>query len=160
MNLNDPVIYIPIITVILNNLFSQLLAWLKTKGDNKNQKDIENYKRRIVEQELRKQQASEIADLLCLHTKHNYEREPDINSNRYELQKKYWQLSLCLEPHLLRQVHEVFRNSSNFGLTPKETLIAARKLILEDENDPIIADELYHFDPQNPSSKRDIHKDA
>lgn len=109
-------------------------------------KALQVFKQQISWEDKRKQQASEIAELLSLWLKPSYDKKMDYNLGKYEFQKKYWQLALWLDAEVLDAVHNAFASANNPGITHKEALIAVRKLFIGKE-DPIRPEHLYDFPP-------------
>jgi hypothetical protein len=109
-------------------------------------KALELFKQQIAWEEKRKQQAAEVADLFSLWLLANYDKTRDPNLINYELQKKYWELVLWLDAPVLQAVHEAFKSASNPGITHKKALIAVRRIYVG-QNDPILPEELHHWNP-------------
>jgi len=76
----------------------------------------------------------------------DYDKKGDRNLNLYSLQRKYWELVLWLDAAVLQAVHNAFKQASNPGISHKEALITVRRKFVGND-DPIRAEELYHWDP-------------
>ena len=108
---------------------------------------LEVFKQELGWKEKRRLQAAEIADILSLwRGRFKYDKTKDENLDRYELQKKYWQIALWLDAPVLRAVNQAFASSDNPGITHKAALIAVRKIIVGN-HDPIQPEELCHWEP-------------
>ncbi len=118
-------------------------------------KAVEEFKQQLGWEEKRRLQAAEIADMLSLwRGRSKYDKTKDENLDRYELQKKYWQLALWLDAPVLKAVHQAFASWENPGITHKTALIAVRRLFVGND-DPIQPDEIFSFDevPKNVKKK-------
>jgi len=121
-------------------------ARLKESISAEYKKALEVFKQELGWEDKRKQQAAELAELFSLWLQSNYDKTKDKNIGRYELQKKYWQLVLWLDPPVLRAIHKAFASSGNPGITHKEALIAVRRLFVGND-DPIQPQDLQHWEP-------------
>jgi hypothetical protein len=108
-------------------------------------KAFEQFKQRIAWDEKRKQQAAELAELLSLWVRGNFNQTGDPNLMRYELQKKYWESVFWLDAPVLRAINRAF-TAAEPTMAYREALIAVRRLYLGAE-DPISAEELVQWTP-------------
>jgi hypothetical protein len=107
---------------------------------------LETFKSQIRWEEKRKEEAAEMAELFSLWLKSEYYPSENVDEIRYDLQLKYWRQLLWVDAPVLRAIHEAFKGAGEPGTGHKHALIAARKLLVG-RDDPIAADELWHFDP-------------
>ena len=132
------------ITVIL----LALLVFIAKKSISAEyKKSLENYKQMLLWESVKKEKATAIAEILSLWLLHNYDKKRDRNLINYELQRKYWELSLWLDAPILRILNKPLIKKGPPGISHKKALSAVRKLILGDCNDPIKPKEFVHFDP-------------
>ena len=136
-----PTIVLPLVGFLLKET---LITNIKEKISSDYRKQIEVYKIEIETENRRRLQSKEVADLLSLWLKTSYEKADDENQNRYELQKKYWELAMILDEPILEAVNEAFKN--NQGIKHKEAIIKIRKMFLGSK-DKIKAEDLFHWDP-------------
>lgn len=105
-------------------------------------KALEMFKNRIAWEDMRKQQAAELADLFSLWMRHFYYPKEDVNAIRYALQRKYWELSLYLDPPVLQAVHDALTTPAGTGTVKHiQALVKVRKLFLG-ADDPIRWEEM------------------
>jgi len=102
------------------------------------------FKARIVWENRRREQTSQIAELISLWIVRNYDKKRDKNQILYDTQKKYWELVLWLEAPQLRALNKAFRGGGAGYY--KEALILARKKIVGAKDD-VKVEELLHWDP-------------
>jgi hypothetical protein len=110
---------------------------------------LEEFRSRVAWEQKRKEQASEVADVVSLWLKGNYDTKTDPNLTLYELQRRYWGLALWVDAPILRALHEALASPGNPGILHKKALIAVRKLYIGND-DPITPEELYHW-PARPA---------
>lgn len=136
-------------TAILGATLAFLLkTWVSTQIKEsiaaEYEKSVEAFKNRLEWDDKKKLQAAQVAELISVFLKQPYFADADVNHIRYELQRKYWEMSLWLDPSVLRAVHKTFNSYADVGLTHKEALIEVRRLFLG-ADDPIRPDELHHW---------------
>jgi len=130
--------------ILLKNWIS---VRLKESISAEYKKALEEFKQQLGWEEKRRLQAAEIADILSLwRGRFKYDKTKDENLDRYELQKKYWQIALWLDAPVLRAVHQAFASSDNPGITHKVALIAVRRLFVG-KDAPIQPQDLQHWEP-------------
>lgn len=115
---------------------------------------VNRLKESIRWESVKKEKAVAIVEVLSLWLFHNYDKKLDRNLNRYELQRKYWELSMWMDAPTLRILNKALREKVSAGISHKKALSAVRKLILGDRNDPIKAEDFLHWDPIDISSNR------
>lgn len=86
-----------------------------------------------------------MAEIFSLWYAHNYDQTHDVNYYRYELQKKYWELSLWLDAPIFKAVNDALITSGP-TIKHKEALSAVRKMLLDNPNDPIPPGDWCHWD--------------
>jgi hypothetical protein len=118
------------------------------------QKALEEYKGSLQWESRRREQATQIAELISLWVAGNYDKRLDKNLARYQIQKKYWELALWLEPCVLRALNKAFTGDQFTTLRYKEALIAVRKAIVgaTDDIQPL---ELVHWNPVDASAEQE-----
>lgn len=114
---------------------------------------VNRLKESIRWESVKKEKAAAIVEVLSLWLLHNYDKKLDRNLNRYELQRKYWELSLWLDAPTLRILNKALFKKDSAGISHKKALSAVRKLILGDRNDPVEAEEFIHWDPVDTNRK-------
>lgn len=114
---------------------------------------VNHLKESIRWESVKKEKATAIAEIISLWLLHNYDKKRDPNLIRYELQRKYWELSLWLDASTLRILNKALIKKVPAGISHKEALSAVRKLILGDRNDPIEAEDFVHWDPVDTNKK-------
>jgi len=107
---------------------------------------LERLRSELSWEEKRRIQAIGLPELFSLWLKGSYDKDENPNRDKYLLQKKYWELVPWLDADVLRAVHRAFANSGKPGVTHKEALIAVRRAFCG-KDDPITAEELYHWSP-------------
>jgi hypothetical protein len=108
-------------------------------------------KARITWEIRRREQTSQIAELVSLWVVRGYDKTRDENLVRWEAQKKYWELALWLKAPVLRALNEAVKGG---GAGPyKDAMILARKMIVGRKDD-VKAGELVHWMPvEEPGQK-------
>ena len=132
-------------------IISLLKLWisvrLKESISAEYKKALEEFKQQLGWEEKRRLQAAEIGNILSLwRGRYKYDKTKDENLDRYELQKKYWQIALWLDAPVLKALNQAFASSDNPGNTHKDALIAVRRLFVGND-DPIQPEELCHWEP-------------
>jgi hypothetical protein len=157
MNWSDILLTSGLTTALTAALGFLLKEWISTRLKEsigaEYKKALELFKQQIAWEERRKQQAGEVAELFSLWLRANYDKTTDPNLQLYELQKKYWGLVFWLDAPILRAIHDAFRSASDPGLTHKKALIAVRRMYVGSD-DPVVADELYHWNPVPPPANQ------
>lgn len=150
MNWSNILLTSGLTTLLMGALGFLLKEWVSTRLREsigaEYKKALELFKQQIAWEEKRKQQAAEIADLFSLWLQHNYDKSRDVDLIRYDLQKKYWELVFWLDAPILQAVHQAFASASNPGISHKQALIAVRQIYLG-KDDPILPNDLFHWDP-------------
>lgn len=109
------------------------------------------FKSRITWEIRRREQTSQIAELVSLWVVRGYDKTRDENLVRYEAQKKYWELALWLKAPVLRALNEAFKGGGAGHY--KDAMILARKMIVGHKDD-VKADELVCWMPvEEPGQK-------
>ena len=109
------------------------------------ERSLAKYKEEVRWESVRKDKSAAIAEILSLWTVHNYDSARDINLTRWELQKKYWELSLWLDAPTLRILNEALTASGPPGTKHKKALSEVRKLIIGSSIDDIRPEEFVHW---------------
>lgn len=114
---------------------------------------ISHLKESIRWESVKKEKATAIAEIISLWLLHNYDKKRDPNLIRYELQRKYWELSLWLDAATLRILNKALLKKVPAGISHKKALSAVRKLNLGDRKDPVKPEEFIHWDPVDTNKK-------
>ncbi len=109
-------------------------------------RQLEQFKQSLQWEARRREQAAKVAEVFSLWMAVNYNPSRNVNEVRYELQQKYWELSLWLDAPVLRRVNAVMISKGPPGLAHKEAFIAIRKSIVG-AGDDVTPEELAHWDP-------------
>ena len=135
--------------------------WLETQITEKiksgYEKEIEKYKEQVRWEAAKKEKAAAVVEVFSLWVASNYDKDSDKNLFRYELQKKYWELSLWLDAPILKVVNDAL-TASGPTIKHKEAMSSVRKMILDDPDDPISAENWIHWnalDRPAPSQQAD-----
>jgi hypothetical protein len=102
-------------------------------------KKLEEYKEQI---KIRAQ-AARTSELLALALSGEDEKAREFN-------KLVWELSLWLEPSLVIDLAHCLDPGSPNPIDPKEILVRIRKVLLKDDDDPVVAANILHRAPQPP----------
>jgi hypothetical protein len=106
---------------------------------------LEKFKDSLQWDTRRREQAAKVAEVFSLWLAAGYSPSRSANEIRYELQRRYWELSLWLDASVLREVNAVLVAPGAPGLRHKAALIAIRKLLVA-ANDDVQPEELVHWD--------------
>jgi hypothetical protein len=115
---------VPVLQFIISKWF---MARLKHDFDRK----LEDYRSEI----RRREQAARVAKLLALSYR------PDAKP--HEFNELAWELSLWLPPELVRELSRCLCGADG-AMSPKDILIAIRKLLLQNASDDLTADQIVH----------------
>jgi hypothetical protein len=126
-----------------------LAARLKESVADEYKRQLELFKDSLQWETRRREQAAKVAEVFSLWMAANYKSSSNVNDLRYELQQKYWELSLWLDATILRQVNAVLTSADAPGLRHKAALVAIRKLIVGEQDD-VEPGELAHWDAISP----------
>lgn len=151
MSLSDILTTSAVTVVLMAALAFLSREWISTRLKEsisaEYKKALEEFKQQLGWEEKRRLQAAEIADIISLwRGRFKYDKTKDENLDRYELQKKYWQIALWLDAEVLRAIHQAFASWKKPGITHKVALIAVRKLFVGND-DPIQPQDLFDFEP-------------
>jgi hypothetical protein len=102
-------------------------------------KKLEEYKEQI---KIRAQ-AARTSELLALALSGEDEKAREFN-------KLVWELSLWLEPSLVIDLAHCLDPGSPNPIDPKEILVRIRKVLLKDDDDPVVAANILNRAPQPP----------
>ena len=133
--------------------------WIKTRLQesiaHEYKKALEEHKESIQWESRRREQATQIAELISLWVVGSYDKTRDKNMDRYQIQKKYWELALWLEPSVLRALNKAFTGDPLATLRYREALITVRKAIVGGTDD-IRPEELVHWNPVNDPAEQGV----
>jgi len=124
-------------------------ARLKESIADEYKRQLEQFKQSLQWEARRREQAARVAEVFSLWMAANYDSSRNVNELRYELQQKYWELSLWLDAPILRQVNAVVISAAAPGIKHKAALVAIRKLIVG-MGDDVKPEELAHWDAIKP----------
>ena len=131
---------------IQSGLTAALLGLVGLWFEGRIKKTIEKYKDALQWETRKREQVTQIAELVSLWIVRSYFPARDENQVRYDAQKKYWELALWLPAPVLKKLNEAFTEGKAGHY--KEAMVLARKIIVGDDDD-IKAEELVHWDPIN-----------
>jgi len=129
---------------IQSGLTAALLGLVGLWFEGRIKKKIEKYKDALQWETRRREQVTQIAELISLWVAREYDENLDANKVRYESQKKYWELALWLPAPVLRALNRAFVEGQAGHY--KEAMTLARKILVGDADD-VKAEELVHWKP-------------
>jgi hypothetical protein len=140
------------ILLVVTAVASFLGAYLAEKGKNfATQEDIQRLTKAIEETKIQYarqledyknqqkiiDQAARVAELLAMVY------SPDSKDDTERFHRLAWELSLWLPAEMVRDITRCLCQDEA-GKRPKEILIAARKILLSDPNDSLLAEQIVH----------------
>lgn len=131
------------------NLFTAALKAEYSKALEKFKNELEwelvQREEKLKWETVKRTNAAAVADFIALWVANRYYEIEDEGKHQLEIQKKYWEIAFWLEPKALKELNKALTHSDD-GLALKQALIDVRKMILNDQGDPIEVDDFVHWD--------------
>lgn len=140
------------LTVALTSIVVYLAKdWIKTRLEmsirQEYRKAFEDYRMSLQWESRRREEATQIAELLSFWVARNYDKTLNENAALFNLQRKYWEVALWLEAPVLKKLNKAFTGDEFATLQYKSALIEVRKAIIGIQDD-IRPEDLVHWNPR------------
>lgn len=115
--------------------------------------EIEKLRAELKLDALKREKAAAIAEFVSLWIARKYDPSLDQNKNRWNVQRKYWELSLWLDTKMLRLLNQAITGEGPSKY--KEAFAEVRKYIVGEMDDDITPEEIVVWEPvESPEAER------